>query len=265
MKNRMICFLCILVLCLSVIMPVCRVQAAGERLVDSADLLSDGEEAELLDLLNEISERQQFDVVIVTVDSLDGKTAMAYADDYYDYNGYGYGADGDGVLLLISMENRDYWISTKGYGITALTDAGIEYISEQFLPDLSDGYYADAFRTYAKLCDDFVTQAKTGEPYDWNNMPRSSMSPIWIFISVAAGAVISFLVCSTMKSELKSVRQKNTASSYVRVGSMQVNVQSDRFLYRQVISTPKPEEKSSGSSTHTSSSGSTHGGGGGKF
>ena len=29
----------------------------------------------------------------------DGKTAQAYADDYYDYNGYGYGENDDGILL----------------------------------------------------------------------------------------------------------------------------------------------------------------------
>ena len=29
-----------------------------------------------------------FDMVTVTVDSLDGEDAEAYADDYFDYNGY---------------------------------------------------------------------------------------------------------------------------------------------------------------------------------
>ena len=94
------------------------------RVVDMADLLSDSEESSLLFKLDEISERQQFDVVVVTVGSLDGKTPTAYADDFYDYNGYGFGAEYDGVLLLVSMEERDWRISTCGYGITALTDAG---------------------------------------------------------------------------------------------------------------------------------------------
>ena len=55
-------------------------------LVDNADLLTDEEESELEAQLDEVSERQAFDVAVVTVDSLEGKTAEAYADDFYDYN-----------------------------------------------------------------------------------------------------------------------------------------------------------------------------------
>ncbi len=117
------------------------------RVVDMAGLLSDSEKTALLTKLDEISERQQADIVVVTADTLDGKMPMDYADDFYDYNGYGFGENHDGVLLLVSMENRDWWISTCGYGITAITDAGIKYISEKFLSELSDGNYAESFST----------------------------------------------------------------------------------------------------------------------
>ena len=103
------------------------------RLVDNADLLSNEEEQSLLAQLDEISERQQCDVVIVTVDSLDGKEVVAYADDFYDYNGYGFGQDRDGVLLLVCMGEREYAISTTGFGIDDLTDYGLVYIEDQFL------------------------------------------------------------------------------------------------------------------------------------
>lgn len=62
------------------------VSAAGNlpRLVDRADLLSDNEESALLEKLDEISERQKVDVVVAAADSLEGKTAIQYADDFYD-------------------------------------------------------------------------------------------------------------------------------------------------------------------------------------
>ena len=62
------------------------------RLVDDADLLTYSEKISLAQKLDEISERQNFDVVIVTVDSLQGKSVAAYADDFYDYGGYRYAA-----------------------------------------------------------------------------------------------------------------------------------------------------------------------------
>lgn len=96
----------------------------AERLVDAAGLLSADDAAELLKKLDEISERQACDVVIVTVNSLEGKTPTAYADDFFDYTGYGYGENDDGILFLISMEERDWAISTYAFGVVAFTDAG---------------------------------------------------------------------------------------------------------------------------------------------
>lgn len=266
-KKRILTVLFALLLCMVVVIPTF---AASDlpRLVDNADLLTDSEESTLLSKLNEISERQQADVVVVTADTLDGKTPMDYADDFYDYNGYGFGADKDGVLLLVSMEDRDWWMSTTGYGITAITDAGIEYISEKFLSDLSDGDYADAFTTYAELCDDFFTQARSGQPYDTGHMPKQPFNIARnLLIALIVGFVIALIATGVMKGKLKTVRFQSAASNYVKANSMNVTESRDMFLYTHVDRRAKPKDtdSSSGSGTHTSSSGSTHGGGGGKF
>ena len=240
-----------------------------ERVVDMAELLSDSDKTALLSKLDEISERQKLDIVVLTVNTLDGKTPRDYADDFYDYNGYGFGENKDGILLLVSMEDRDWWISTTGYGITALTDAGIEYISEKFLSDLSDGDYAQAFTTYAELCDQFITQAKTGESYDTGNMPKEPFNVAWnILVAFVIGLVVAVIVTSIMKKQLKTVQLKSEANNYVKANSMILTENRDLFLYNQVSRRARPKEtdnSSGGSSTHTSSSGSSHGGGGGKF
>ena len=240
-----------------------------ERVVDMAELLSDSDKTALLSKLDEISERQKLDIVVLTVNTLDGKTPRDYADDFYDYNGYGFGENKDGILLLVSMEDRDWWISTTGYGITALTDAGIEYISKKFLSDLSDGDYAQAFTTYAELCDQFITQAKTGEPYDIGNMPKEPFNVAWnILVAFVIGLVVAFVVTNIMKKQLKTVQLKSEANNYVKANSMILTENRDLFLYNQVSRRARPKEtdnSSGGSSTHTSSSGTSHGGGGGKF
>lgn len=237
------------------------------RLVDDADLLTDAEESELLAKLDEISERQQCDVVVVTVLSTEGKAPMDFADDFFDYNGYGMGESADGILLLISMEDRDWWMSTSGFGITAFTDAGLEYISEKFLTPLSNGKYAEAFETYVKYCDEFLTQAKTGEAYDTGHMPKGTVAPVWILIDLAIGWFAAFIMASVKKNKLTTVRKKYTAEDYVVPGSLQLYVNTDRFMYMNTTTRHIERDTggSSGSSTHTSSSGSTHGGSGGKF
>lgn len=234
---------------------------AMPRLVDQADLLTDAQEASLLSKLDSISNRQGMDVVVVTADTLDGKSPMAYADDFYDYNGYAE----DGILLLVSMEDSDWWISTAGYGITAFTDAGIEYLGNRFVPSLSDGDYAGAFEIFADHCDEFITQAKTGDPYDTHNLPKEPFDFLLnLAVSFVIGLVIAAIATAVMKGKLKSVRAQAGASGYVKTGSMNVTHRQDLFLYRDVSRTAKPKD-SSGSSTHTSSSGRSHGGGGGKF
>ena len=238
--------------------------ATPPRLVDDAKLLTSSEKSELLALLNEISERQDMDIVIVTVNSLSGKSPCAYADDYYDYSGY----RTDGILLLVAMDSRDWCISTSGYGITALTDAGIDYISDRFVGDLGSGDYASAFETFAEHCDDFISKAKSGNPYDRGNMPKSSF-PFGknLLISLFIGFLIAFIATAIMRSRLKSVRSKSGATDYVREGSFRVTRSNDLFLYRRVTRRARPKDTGSGggSSTHRSSSGRSHGGGGGKF
>lgn len=234
---------------------------------DEADLLTDTEEANLLSRLEAVSVTAQMDVVVAAVNSTGELSPMEYADDFFDYNGYGQGSTRDGLVLLISMEERDWWISTCGYAITAFTDAGIDYIGEQITPYLSDGDYATAFEEFAEQCDAFVKQARTGDPFDTHNLPKEPFNKgIALVIALAAGLILAFIYTGKLKGQLNTVRRQTAASSYVKDGGVNITTSRDFFLYRSVQKTAKETSDSSGgSSTHTSSSGSSHGGGGGKF
>lgn len=237
------------------------VYGASPRLVDGAGLLHSIEAEELEAQLNEISRRQGLDIVVVTVESTGGKSPMDFADDYFDYNDYA----SDGILLLVSMEENDWWVSTTGYGITAITDAGLDYIADRFVPHLSNGDYMDAFTTFARLCDAFITQAKTGDPYDSHNLPKAPFRPVMsLVISLAIGLAVAVFATGSMKNKLKTVNFQTKADAYVTPGSMQLTNSKDLFLYTHLNRLEKAS-LSSGSSTHVSSSGTTHGGGGGKF
>ena len=261
MKKKCLSFLCLLLLCVSVILPA-HAAGASSRLVDNADYLTDSEETALLNKLDEISTRQGLDIVIVTIPDLYGEDITAFADDFYDENGY----HPDGILLLISDYDREWAISTAGYGITAFTDAGQEYLTGQFLDALSEGEYAAAFDTYADLCDEFITQAKAGTPYDVGTLPRGPFHAVKnLLISVCIGFFAALIVTGSMKSKLKTVYAQTAASQYVIPGSMNITESRELFLYRQLQRHKREDKKSGGSSTHTSSSGRTHGGSSGKF
>ena len=272
MKKKLLALLFSLVFCFLLAVPAVSAQSDGfeseyARVQDLADLLTDSEESALTAKLDQLCPKLKMDIVIMTADTLDGQSIVAYADDTFDYGGFGYGEDKDGLLLLISMEDRNWYISTHGYGITVFTDAGIQYIGEQMKPDLSAGNYAAAFDTFLKLCNEFVLKARSGDPYDLHNLPREPFDLIWLPISIVVGFVIAFFAVGGMKAKLKTVRFQAAANSYMKEGSLNITDSRDLFLYHTVTRSARPKSSSSsgGSSTHTSSSGETHGGGGGSF
>lgn len=250
----------------------------GPRLADQEELLTTEEQEELLARLDEISERQQCDVVIVTVASIEGKTATEYADDYFDYQGYGYGEKSDGILLLVGMKERVWAISTHGsLGISAFTDAGLDYIKEDVQFQLKLDNYAKAFRTFASLCDQFLTAAHKGKPYDVGNPPIKHASPSILIFLFPIGILIMAWKSRSKKRSLKSVVKKTGAISYKVPNSLHLWVDEDRITGSHVTKRKRNEESrdrggssgsggsSGGSTTHTSSSGRTHGGTSGTF
>ncbi len=231
--------------------------AHPSRLVDDADILSSSEEMNLLDTLNELSNELQFDIVVVTTDSTEGKSMRDCADDFFDYNGYGMGDHFDGALLLVDMTQREWYISTSGYGRKALNDSELDYIGEEVANHLSWEEYTEAFDDFAEMVADEVEDARDGDHLSVGEIV------LRVIISILVGGALAFIPVANMKKKLNNVERKNKGSDYVRRDRIVITEQRDLFLYQHVQRTLKP--KDSGSSTHRSSSGRSHGGRGGGF
>ena len=250
----------------------------GAQIIDIADLFSDQEQIELESKADSLMERYGMDVVILTIDSLDGKSPQDYADDFYDNNGYG----DDGLLFLLSMEERDWYISTCGDAIYAVTDYGAQQLGNVALPYLSDGEYYEAFDAYLDELPYYFDALESGKPIDGYAdysgdyyhgdqeeivYYEEEFEPYFPF-SLLCGIVISGIVVLIMRLSMNTKRAQRSASDYIVDGSWKLTQHSDIFLYSNVTKTRKqdpPESKGGGSSVHRSSSGRRHGGGGGKF
>lgn len=247
--KKCIIFLCALLLCLQVI-----VFAYGAKvyLADDAQLLNDAEAVKLEDLLDRASETLNMDIVIHTTNSLGGKSPMTYTDDYYDKHGYG----DDGVILMVCMTERQFWISTTGRCINSVDT---DWLEDWFLYDLSSGYYYDAFTAFLDGC-----QVAMEGQYTPSDEPHPA---IGLIACILIGAVVGLIVVLVMKGQLKTVRSQSGADHYVRSGSLELRQSSDMFLYQNTTRTAKPQNnsRSGGGGFHVSSSGRRHGGGGGRF
>ncbi len=231
--------------------------AAKDYVVDNADLLSDSEEAELEAMLTEISTSRQADVVVLTEEYIDTDT-QSYADDYFDYNGYGYGDHYDGLILLVTMAEREWYLSTCGVCVTGFNDDALDYVTENVADDLGAENYYTCFETYAQRSDEVLTLVRNGETF---KAPFSFFSTL--IVCFVIGFVAALIVTLVMRGKLKSVTSKAEASDYLKQGSLNITVSRDMFLYRTISRTQKAE--SSSGTSHTSSSGRSHGGTGGSF
>lgn len=243
--------------------------AAGKKsVIDDAGLIKASDEKELDKKIKNI-QKDKFDVVILTVKSLDGKSAQDYADDYYDNNDYGLDNEKSGVLFLVSKGDRKYHISTKGAGIKAFTDYGIGRIKEEIKPYLSDGDYFNACDEFLNITKDFVKAYKDGTPYDTGNPYNEEIDYVILeVIALVIAFVIALISVGIMRLRMNTAKPKGTAMEYIKKGSFKLTSEKDIFMYSTVTKTAKPKDNDNsagGSTTHVSSSGSEHGGGGGSF
>ena len=252
--------------------------AAGERLprfVDDKGLLTRAQAAELTAKLDKISERHKFDTVVAVVHSLEsgsikGREARLYAIDFYEQNGFGFGNNLDGIILLLATEDRDFGFSTIGYGLKAFTDAGQEYLEKLFLLHLKNDHYFDAFMAYADAVDDFLTKAKAGRPYAEGNIPLTAeeltrFRTLSTAVSLVLALAVAFTITFMWKNQLKTVRRENFAGAYVGNGSMVLTASRDIFLHRNVSKTARPKNQSKGGGSFKSSSGRSSTGRSGKY
>ena len=244
------------------------------RFYDEEGLLTSEQASVLTAKLDEISERQRFDVVVVVVYELDHREARLFAADFLEESGYGFGEELDSAILLLAVKDRDFGFASFGYGLEVFTTAGQDYLDKLFLPYLREDDYYNAFMAFADGVDDFLTQAKESVPYDSGNIPmldseRARHRRNTIIWSLVIGLVIALIVNSRLKRQLKSVKADNLAQAYIRPGSLSLRASYDTFLHSSVSRVERSSDSDSGGggggSSFSSSSGRSATGHSGKY
>ncbi len=244
------------------------------RVLDGADLLTDGEERSLEKKISRLGEEWGFDVLIITVNS-DVGDVEPYAEDIYDTHGYGYGVGADGILLIVSMYERDWLISATGYGIEAFTDYGRDIIGEKVAEHLSAEDYSGAFNKFVKLTDKFLKKAAKGQPYDYDEeLITAGDFFVRIFMGIVIGCIVGGIVVGVQSAGMKTAVAQRSAEGYMEQGSLVMGTGKDMFITSVITKTPKAQAqpksgggggRSGGSTTHRASSGRSHASSRGKF
>jgi len=239
------------------------VSAADIDLVtDITDTLTPQQVQQLNERAERITQQYSCDVAIVIIDRMTDNTgAFSWAIDIYQEFDFGYGPEKSGLLLFLSMAERDYYLISFGFGSTAFTDHGKKVmLDNHILPLLGDNKFYDAFSVYLNKAEEFLKLARDGTPFNRDTDPEAMRTTFLIKLSIVIllPLLIAFLVCSMWKSKMKTARIATTACNYIPPGGFRLTGQADTYLYRTVTRT-KVSTNSSGSS---SSSGGFSGRGG---
>lgn len=270
--------------------------SAGEtqRVLDGAGLFTDAEREALEEQLQEGMKGSGMDLVVLTIDDAQGKSAGEYANDYYDSNKLGKGLKDSGALCLIDMDNREIYISTFSKMTRVLTDERIEAILDNAYAYASEGRYAACASSMIQDIASYAADGIVDGQYNYDEAtgrvdvyrPRSVTWYEFLIALAAAGSVAVFPCISVMKQYRMEEEQKQALNyhlAYRGASAFAFTVASDMFLNKMVSQRRLPQNlggpRSGGmggaggmggsmpgrSTVHRSSSGRMHGGGGRKF
>ena len=263
------------------------------RVFDQAGLFSETEIIQLEEKIAQCRKSTKMDVVIVSAYADGERSAEEYADDYYDYGGFGVGKKASGVLLLYYMDGPgqpggECYISTAGTMINMLTDERIESILDDVYGDLGNRDFAGATEHFLEDVKAYVKEGVESGQYTYDRdtgeiVRYHSIRLYEVAIAVVIAGILAGSVCLDIKKRYamkQSSREvSNSLQAYRADCAFCFSVAGDKMVNKYVRSVPVPRNTSSGSggrghsgsssagrsTIHTSSSGRSHGGGGRRF
>ncbi len=230
-------------------------QGSRSHVFDTAGLMAEEELEKLEDTAQELLTRHDFGVYIVTVDDFrdySNNNVFHAALNIYNANNFGVGAEKNGLLLLLSMEDRDYNLMTNGQlGNYAFNDAGREAMTEFFLDDFGEDEWYDGFEEYLTWADRYLEKAEEGIPYSaenepWDPFARNACIAILILLILLVPLIPARIFQSILLKKMKSVEKGMEASAYV---SQHLKLTKEDDTYIRTTRTERynpPKEKSSG-------------------
>lgn len=263
------------------------------RVFDQAGLFSETEIIQLEEKIAQCRKSTKMDVVIVSAYADGERSAEEYADDYYDYGGFGVGKKASGVLLLYYMDGPgqpggECYISTAGTMINMLTDERIESILDDVYGDLGNRDFAGATEHFLEDVKAYVKEGVESGQYTYDRdtgeiVRYHSIRLYEVAIAMVIAGILAGSVCLDIKKRYamkQSSREvSNSLQAYRADCAFCFSVAGDKMINKYVRSIPIPRNTSSGSggrghsgsssagrsTIHTSSSGRSHGGGGRRF
>lgn len=246
---------------------------------DGGDLLTDAQERDLLTQAEDLAERTDFELRIVTTDDARGRTSRDYAEHYFESLTEDGPDTAAGVCYLIDMDNRQFYMATYGQARYYLTDKRIDRILDQAYEEIEEQNYAGVFSAmldgtegaYDRGIQDGtrIYNEDTGA-YTVYHKPHT-MDYWKLAVSALAGLGAFLAVLLTVKGTYAMSFSSSDGYDARENVSLSLTGKEDRLVRHFVTSRKLPDMNVHGgggggvSTTHTTGGGYSAGGGGRGF
>lgn len=261
---------------------------------DAAGLFSADEIYSIEQAAEDFALNTDYSLAVVTTDDAQGKSAMEYADSYYDSLIFDGGWSENGMLFLIDMDNREIYISTAGECISAYEYA-IDSIIDSGYDELVSGYYADCIllmideaKSYQNdesyyydeeysydYGDNYYYDYDYGYDSDYDYIPSYSSGNSFEITHILFYIVIALVIAAVAVFAVKSRYKNMGKGDEFDADDVLLNLtgSTDNIVSRNVVTTRIPRNNNhhrpgggmGGGMSHRSGGGIRHGGGGRKF
>lgn len=246
------------------------------KVIDDAGILATYEETQLSGQVEEMREKYQIDIVLMTENQRSEGTAQAEADMQYVNRGYGIGESKDGILFLLDMGSREWAISTNGAAMTMFSDYDLSALGDHAATGYfsSDQYY-EGFRSYLKELDKTLDrnlnpqqkeselgkalassiadgqkaaegkqEEKAKEAKETNTKPKEPKGPEdYIIPALVCGLILTIIYMASLKAGMKTANMQKDAQGYQRGDAAAQIRKRDIFLTSSITKKPVSQKQ----------------------
>ena len=191
--------------------------SARNRYVDDqAGILTQAEIEDLTKKAETASQAVDCGIYIITVEDFNDLGYEQYwsitpvLSSYYEDEGYGFGSDRDGIILMLSMDARDFGLFTEGFGDSGLSDDAKDYLLTKFLDDFRNDQWYNGFEDYIYHSMDLLQKTLDGHPYD-PNAPTPAEITFGCIICLGIALLIAHLITRHYEKQMLSVELETDA------------------------------------------------------
>ncbi len=171
----------------------------------------------------------------------------------YNNNDFGIGETKDGIMLIMSMAERDYELMVHGdYGLYVFSDYAMDNVEDAFLTCFRNDDFSKGFIEYFSKAEELMHMAYNGQPLSITTNGRYRV--LSAVFSIVLAFLVSALVVFIMTRGMVSVRKKVEAEDYVDRANSRISHRSDIFTHmtttRHKINTNNGSGSSGGFRSH---------------